>query len=95
MARKLGRAGGMSTRRGILIAVAVTLAGGVLVASNAVGFPTPAPFSGWSAQPFRTVFDTHGDANAVNHTYTTPDQARSRLTPPTACSPATPAARYS
>jgi len=74
MARKLWRAGGMSSRRGILAAVAVTLAGAVLVASNAVGFPTPAPFSGWSAQPFRTVFDTYGDANAVNHTYTTPDQ---------------------
>lgn len=51
----------------------ISVATAVLV-SSAVGFILPAPFSGWSGQPFQTVFNTHGNAAAANHAYTTSDQ---------------------
>lgn len=76
MAHSGWRAAGVSKfrRKAAVVAAAASVAAGVVVASDAAGFLAPTPFNGWSQQPFQTVFDTHGDAHAVNHTYTMPDQ---------------------
>ncbi len=74
MARKSRRAASASNRRRVAATLAVISVATAVLVSSAVGFLLPAPFSGWSGQPFHTVFDTHGNAAAANHAYTTSDQ---------------------
>jgi hypothetical protein len=75
MAFRFRHALGVSNRRRAAVAVVATsVAAGALVASTAVGSPTPTPFAGWSHQSFQDVFDAHaGNAVAAGHTYSTPD----------------------
>jgi hypothetical protein len=75
MGRTFRRAAGASRRVKAAIAVAVVASAAVaaLVASDASAYLTTS-FDGWNSQPFQSVFDTYGNASAVNHTYTTPDQ---------------------